>query len=62
MEVHTVKLNNVSVQEVKGSFYIYIPKIWVKEMNIKKGDKLSWNVKEGNHKSLILKINGDKNV
>jgi len=31
-------------------------------MNIKKGDKLSWNVKEGDHKCLILKINGDKNV
>lgn len=55
-------LNNVSVQEVKGSFYIYIPKLWAKEMNLKKSDKLSWIVKEGDHKSLILKIKGDKDV
>jgi hypothetical protein len=57
-----VKLNNVSVQEVKGSYYIYFPKIWIKAMNIKKSDKLSWNVKEGDHNSLILTINGDVNV
>lgn len=57
-----MELNNVSVQKVKGSYYIYIPKLWAKEMNLKKSDKLSWIVKEGDHKTLILKIKGDNNV
>lgn len=57
-----MELSNVKVHEVKGSFIVYIPKIWAKQMNLKKGDRISWFIKEGDHRSLILKIKEDKDV
>ena len=57
-----MELNSVSVQEVRGSYFVYIPKPWAKEMNLKKGSKVSWSLKEGDHRSLILKVKEDKDV
>jgi bifunctional DNA-binding transcriptional regulator/antitoxin component of YhaV-PrlF toxin-antitoxin module len=59
-----VELKNVSVQEVKGSYFIYIPKIWAKQMGLKQGSKMQWILDEGNHETLRLKkeIEAKKNV
>ena len=54
-KAHMMELNTVTVHEVKGSFIVYIPKVWAKQMNLKKGDKITWSVPEGNHEILILK-------
>jgi len=50
-----VELKNVSVQEVKGSYFVYIPKIWAKQMGLKQGSKMQWILNEGNHEILHLK-------
>lgn len=58
-----MELNKVNVHETKGSFFVYIPKIWVKQMNLKKGDKMSWNIKEKSHETLELrKLNEGRDV
>lgn len=50
-----MELKTVSIQELNGSFFAYIPKTWVLSSGIKKGDKIVWIVEEGNHSTLILK-------
>lgn len=48
-------LNSISVQIVKGSFFAYIPKVWAKEMKLKKGDKLTWYIDEKDHTTIKLR-------
>ena len=57
-----MELKVVTIQEINGSHFVYIPKAWAKEMNLKKSDKVSWILKEGDHKSLILKIKENEDV
>lgn len=49
-----MKLKIVSLQELKGSFFIYLPKQYAEE-HLKKGDLMVWEVEEGNHDILHLK-------
>lgn len=55
MEVLMMELGMVKVHETKGSCFVYIPKVWVKKMDLKKGDKVAWSIEEGDHKTLKLK-------
>jgi hypothetical protein len=50
-----IELKKVSIQELNGSFFAYLPKFWVQNSGIKKGDKVVWSVEEGDHKTLTLK-------
>lgn len=50
-----MKLGTMKVQECRGSSVVYIPKLWAKQMNLKKGDKVTWFVDEGDHQTLKLK-------
>lgn len=50
-----MELNTMKVHESRGSCFVYIPKTWVKKMNLKKGDEVAWNLKEGDHETLELK-------
>ncbi|EKF86850.1 AbrB/MazE/SpoVT family DNA-binding domain-containing protein [Methanobacterium formicicum] len=50
-----VELDTMKIQKTNGSYFVYIPKVWVNAMDLKKGDKLIWSVEEGNHGILILK-------
>lgn len=53
-----MELKKVNVHETNGSCFVYIPKVWVTMMNLKKGNKVVWNIKEENFKILQLeKIN-----
>lgn len=54
-EVYCMDLSTVTIHEVKGSFIAYIPKPWIRQMKLKKGDKITWSVDEGDHEALILK-------
>lgn len=45
----------MNVHQVKGSCFVYIPKVWVKQEGLKKGDKVVWSIEEGNHRTLKLK-------
>lgn len=49
-----MKLKVVSLQELKGSYFVYLPKQYAKE-HLKKGQKMVWTVDEGNHNILHLK-------
>lgn len=49
MELTTIKL-----QKVKGSYFAYLPKKWVKFKELKKGSKLTWYLNE--NENLILEI------
>ena len=49
-----MELKTVSIQKINGSYFAYLPKIWVENCGIKKGDKLTWIISEGNHEELIL--------
>lgn len=59
-----MELKIVSLQELNGSYFAYLPKIWVKNLGIKKGDKIKWTIREGAHETLILEIaeKGDDHV
>ncbi len=58
-----IELKIISIQEINGSYFAYLPKIWVQSSGIQKGDKMVWTVDEGDHKTLHLKKKmGDKNV
>lgn len=50
-----MELKTVSVQEINGSYFAYLPKIWIQDSGIVKGDKVVWIMEEGNHKTLKLK-------
>lgn len=50
-----MKLKTVSLQELNGSYFAYLPKMWVKQSGLKKGDKISWIIEEGDHHTLHLK-------
>lgn len=55
-----MELKTVSIQELNGSFFAYLPKFWVQSSGIKKGDKIVWTIEEGDHNTLHLKKgNGD---
>ena len=58
-----MRLKIVSLQELRGSYFIYLPKQYAEE-NLKKGDRMVWEVEEGNHDILHLKKLelGDKHV
>jgi hypothetical protein len=58
----TIELRVVSVQELNGSYFAYIPKIWIKDAGIQKGDKIAWIIEEGNHQILQLKKLEENNV
>lgn len=49
-----MKLKVVSLQELRGSYFIYLPKQYAEE-HFKKGDKMVWEIEEGNHDILHLK-------
>ena len=50
-----MELKTVSLQELNGSYFAYLPKMWVKQSGLKKGDKISWIIEEGDHHTLHLK-------
>ncbi|NMO09506.1 hypothetical protein [Methanobacterium subterraneum] len=50
-------MKTVSVQELNGSFFAYLPKVWVTNAGIQKGDKISWIIEEGDHRTLKMEIN-----
>jgi len=50
-----MELKKMKVHEIKGSCFVYIPKVWVYQKNLKKGDKVIWSIQEGDHETLILK-------
>ncbi len=52
-----ILLKTVSVQELNGSFFAYLPKVWVTNAGIQKGDKISWIIEEGDHRTLKMEIN-----
>lgn len=55
MEVIKMEIKKVTVHELKSSYFVYLPKIWVLGMKIKKGDKLSWHLIEGEHVKLEIR-------
>lgn len=57
-----IELKTVSIQKINGSYFAYLPKIWVQNCGIEKGDKLTWSISEGNHEELILRGGGNENV
>ena len=50
-----MKLKTMKIQDCKGSCIVYIPKIWASEMGLKKGDKVTWSIEEGDLKTIHLK-------
>lgn len=50
-----MELKTVSLQELNGSYFAYLPKMWVKQSGLKKGDKVSWTIEEGDLKTIHLK-------
>lgn len=50
-----IELKRMSIQELNGSFFIYLPKFWVLSTGMKKGDIIVWSVEEGDYKTLQLK-------
>ena len=51
----------MNIHEIKGSCFVYIPKLWVMQGHLKKCDKVIWSINEGDHSTLHLKKeNGDK--
>ena len=50
-----MKLKTMKIHEIRGSFVVYIPIVWVRQEKLKKGDKIVWTIDEGNHKILHLK-------
>lgn len=49
-----MRLKVVSLQELRGSYFVYIPKQYAVE-NLEKGDKMVWIIEEGDHNTLHLK-------
>lgn len=49
-----MELKTVNMQETNNSCFVYIPKVWIKLMCLKKGDKMVWSINEGNHETLHL--------
>lgn len=52
-----MKLKTVNLQELRGSYFVYIPKEYAEEY-LEKGDKMVWSVDEGNHEVLHLQREG----
>ncbi len=50
-----MELKTVNIQENNNSCFVYVPKAWINSMKLKKGDKMVWNLDEGNHDILYLK-------
>lgn len=50
-----LNLKTVKVHNVRGSYFIYLPIVWAKEMGIEKGDKVKWFINEDDHETLHLK-------
>lgn len=50
-----MKIKSVKLQECKDSFFLYVPKVWINEQGIIKGDKMIWTIDEGDHSILHLK-------
>jgi phosphate uptake regulator len=40
---------------VKGSYVVYLPIEWVRNVNLVKGSRVSWYINEKNHEALVLK-------
>lgn len=50
-----MKMRSGKLIQNRGSLYSYIPIHWVREQNLKKGDKIEWHLDEVDHSKLILK-------
>lgn len=50
-----MEIKTVSIQKLNGSYFAYLPKFWVQDSGIEKGDKIVWSIEEGNHETLQLK-------
>jgi hypothetical protein len=55
-----MELMSVKLQKSKGSYFAYLPKIWVKAVGLEKKSKLTWYLNENEHGKLILKISEDE--
>lgn len=58
-----MKLKIVRIQEIKGSYYIYIPKNWAKYMRLRQSDEMCWYLNENELNFLKLgrcQYNGTK--
>ena len=49
------KIKTVSVLSINHSYLVYLPKVWAKQIGLKKGDKVSWHIKNDQYEQLILK-------
>jgi hypothetical protein len=52
-----MKIRKSTIQKTKDSFYVSIPKMWISEMNLKKGDIIAWFIDENDHHTLKLRLN-----
>ncbi|MFX1295716.1 MAG: PhoU domain-containing protein, partial [Promethearchaeota archaeon] len=50
------------VQEVKGSYYVYLPKSWCKKYIFNVGDKNKNKIKSENLREVQLKVNADDSI
>ncbi len=50
-----MELKKVKIHPIKASFVVYLPKIWVKHMDLSKGDIVEWFVEENDFTTLKLK-------
>ena len=50
-----MELKTMKVQNVKGSFFVYIPKLSAEQIKLKKGDNLTWYIDENDHSTIKLR-------
>jgi hypothetical protein len=50
-----LKMRDMKVQFVQGSYLVYIPKNWCDMMGITKGDTVTWFLDENDHDTLKLR-------
>lgn len=50
-----MEIKIVKIQKSKDSYFIFLPKTWVKDMKLEKGNKLVWDLKENEHEKLIIR-------
>jgi hypothetical protein len=57
-----MKLKEIKIQKVNGSYFCCIPKILAKMMDLEQGVIVAWYMDDIDHKTLILRKKDDKSV
>ena len=55
LRIGNMELKKVRIQKSKGSYFIYLPKTWVKGMELEKGNILVWDLNENKHEQLVIR-------